>query len=68
MCLAQGPQRSDTGEARTRAPRSRVKHCTIDPLHSLSCRKYVKHASLPIIDQNSHFLTLHAAYTWGTRG
>ena len=33
------------------ALRSRVKHCTIEPLHSLSCRTYVKHASLPIIDQ-----------------
>ena len=51
MCLAQGPQRSDTGDARTRGPRSRVKRSTIEPLHSLSCRTYVKHASLPIIDQ-----------------
>ena len=33
------------------APRSRVKHCTIEPLHSLSCQTYMKHASLPIIDQ-----------------
>ena len=32
MCLAQGPQRSDTGETRT--PRSRVKHSTIEPLRS----------------------------------
>ena len=35
MCLAQGPQRSDAGEARIRAPRSRVKHSTTEPLHSL---------------------------------
>ena len=28
MCLAQGPQRSDTGEARPAAPRSRVEHST----------------------------------------
>ena len=35
MCLAQGPQRSDAGEARTHGPRSRVKHCTTEPLRSL---------------------------------
>ena len=35
MCLAQGPQRSDAGEARTRGPRSRVKHSTTEPLRSL---------------------------------
>ena len=31
MCLAQGPQRSDAGEA----PRSRVKHSTTELLRSL---------------------------------
>ena len=35
MCLAQGPQRSDAGEARTRGPLSRVKHSTTEPLRSL---------------------------------
>ena len=35
MCLAQGPQRSDAGEARTRCPWSRVKHSTTEPLPSL---------------------------------
>ena len=35
MCLAQGPQRSDAGEARTRGPRSRVKHSTTETLRSL---------------------------------
>ena len=35
MCLAQGPQRSDAGEARTPGPRSRVKHSATEPLHSL---------------------------------
>ena len=49
------------------APRSRVKHCTIEPLHSLSCRMYVKHASLPIIDQKFPVLnstcSLHVGYT-----
>ena len=34
MCLAQGPQRSDAGEARTRTPRSPVKHSTTEPLRS----------------------------------
>ena len=33
MCLAQGPQRSDAGEARTRGP-SVVKHSTTEPLRS----------------------------------
>ena len=32
MCLAQGPQRSDAGEALTPALRSRVKHSTTEPL------------------------------------
>ena len=32
MCIAQGPQRSDAGEARTRGPLSRVKHSTTEPL------------------------------------
>ena len=41
MCLVQGPQRSDAGEARTRGPRSRVKHSTTEPLHSLLCQVYV---------------------------
>ena len=49
------------------APRSRVKHCTIEPLHSLSCRTYVKHASLLIIDQKFPVLnstcSLHVGYT-----
>ena len=35
MCLAQGPQHSDADEARTWAPRSRVKHSTTEPLRSL---------------------------------
>ena len=35
MCLAQGPQGSEAGEARIRAPRSRVKHSTTEPLRSL---------------------------------
>ena len=34
MCLAQGPQRNDTGEARTPASRSRVKRSTTEPLRS----------------------------------
>ena len=37
MCLAQGPQRSDAGEARTCGPSallSRVKHSTTEPLRS----------------------------------
>ena len=33
MCLAQGPKRSDAGEAWTRGP-SRVKHSTTEPLRS----------------------------------
>ena len=32
MCLAQGPQRSDAGEARTRGHRFRVMHSTNEPL------------------------------------
>ena len=35
MCLTQGPQRSDAGEAQTLALRSRVKHSTTEPLRSL---------------------------------
>ena len=34
MCPAQGPQRSDAGEARTRGLWSRVKHSTTEPLRS----------------------------------
>ena len=34
MCLAQGPQSSDAGEARTRGPSARVKHFTTEPLRS----------------------------------
>ena len=34
MYLAQGPQRKDAGEARTRGPRSQIKHSTTEPLHS----------------------------------
>ena len=33
MCLAQGPQRSDTGEAQALSCRSRVKHSITEPLH-----------------------------------
>ena len=36
MCLAQGPQRSDSGEGRSRGPS--VKHSTIEPLLSLSLK------------------------------
>ena len=38
MCLAQGPQRSDAGEARTRGPfiLPRVKHSSPEPLRSLN--------------------------------
>ena len=35
MFLAQGPQRSDAGEAHTRGPWSRVKYSTTEPLRSL---------------------------------
>ena len=35
MYLAQGPQRSDAGDAPTAAPGSRVKHSTTEPLRSL---------------------------------
>ena len=35
MCLAQGPQPSDAGEAQIRGPRSRVMHSTTEPLRSL---------------------------------
>ena len=35
MCLAQGPQRSDAGEAEPAAPQSPVKHSAIEPLHFL---------------------------------
>ena len=38
MCLAQGPQRSDAGEARTRSPL--VKHSTTEPMCSLQWVKY----------------------------
>ena len=41
MCLAQGPQHSDAGEAQTRDPSSGVKHSTTEPLHSHS-RSYTK--------------------------
>ena len=34
--LAQEPQHKDAGEARTRDPRSRVKHSTTEPLRSMS--------------------------------
>ena len=39
MCLAQGPQRNDAGEARRLEPpalQSRIKHSTTEPLRSLS--------------------------------
>ena len=39
MCLAQGPQRSDAGEAQTRAPRSRVKHSITEPLRSQGAKE-----------------------------
>ena len=35
MCLAQGPQRSNAGEARTRALRSRVKNSTTELMSSV---------------------------------
>ena len=35
MCLAQGPQRCDAGEARTRGPLVSSKHYTTEPLRSL---------------------------------
>ena len=41
MCLVQGSQRSDAGEARTRSPRSRVKNSTNEQLCSLLCQVYV---------------------------
>ena len=34
MCIAQGSQRSDAGEAGTGASWSRVKHSTTEPLRS----------------------------------
>ena len=34
MCLAQGPQRSEAGEAQTRGPMSRGKQSTPEPLRS----------------------------------
>ena len=34
MCLAQRPQHSDAGAARTAAPWSRVKHSTTEPMLS----------------------------------
>ena len=44
MCLAQGPQHSDAGEAQARASRSRVKHFTTEPLRSLfSVHGHVKY-------------------------
>ena len=42
MCLAQGPQRSDASEARTRDPWSRVKHSTTEPLRSLKRMLYYR--------------------------
>ena len=36
MCLAQGPQRSDAGEAQPSASRSQVKHSATEPLRSLT--------------------------------
>ena len=42
MCLAQGPQLSDAGEARTRGPWSRVKHSTTEPLRSPQKKKKKK--------------------------
>ena len=34
MCLAQGPRRSDAGEAQPVAPRSGIKHSTTEPRRS----------------------------------
>ena len=34
MCLAQGPQHSDAGEAQPAVPQSRVKHSTTELLRS----------------------------------
>ena len=43
MCLAQGPQRSDAGETRTRVP-SRVKHSTTElPLCGHFCSSNGRH-------------------------
>ena len=36
MCVAQGPQSSDPSKLETAAFRSRVKHSTSEPLHSLN--------------------------------
>ena len=49
MCLAQGPQRSDAGEARTRALRSRVKHSITEPLRSLYSIVTTQHFILKLI-------------------
>ena len=49
MCLAQGPQRSDAGEARTRGPRSRVKHSTTEPLCSFTPEMYALVTPLVIL-------------------
>ena len=35
MCLSQGPQRSDAGEARTGASWSWVKHSSMEPVTAL---------------------------------
>ena len=40
MCLAQGPQRSDACEARTRDPSVSIKHSTTEPLRSLKVNKF----------------------------
>ena len=56
MCLAQGPQRSDTGEAQTRGPSvsSRALYHWATALPVLP-NVLVKHASLLIIDQKIPF-------------
>ena len=45
MCLAQRPQRSDAGEAQPAAPRSRVKHSTIEPLRSRFWNELIAHGA-----------------------
>ena len=51
MCLAQGPQRSDSCEALTRPPQSPVKHSTTEPLRCLRMQfKFILACLSVIID------------------
>ena len=59
MCFAQGPQRSDTGEARTCGPRSQVKHSTTEPLPS-HLWKYDLRYDPTLVDLTSNFFVLCA--------